>query len=129
VEFATLEDNIACITLNRPERLNAIDGSLIDGVDHALDTLSGGQFRVAILTGAGRGFCAGADLSGTGQAWTKPASPRTPAFKINSTPARLLPQAVTAVRETPGQRPAFRAASRCQRNQLRTHCGRTADCA
>ena len=59
VEFATLEDNIACITLNRPERLNAIDGSLIDGVDHALDVLSGGEFRVAILTGA--------DLSG-GQA-------------------------------------------------------------
>jgi len=83
VEFATLEDNIACITLNRPERLNAIDGSLIDGVDQALDVLSGGQFRVAILTGAGRGFCAGADLSGTGQAWTKPAGPSTPAFKIN----------------------------------------------
>jgi enoyl-CoA hydratase/carnithine racemase len=83
VEFATLEENIACIILNRPERLNAIDGSLIDGVNHALDVLSGGQFRVAILTGAGRGFCAGADLSGTGQAWTKPASPSTPAFKIN----------------------------------------------
>ncbi|BBZ41341.1 enoyl-CoA hydratase/isomerase family protein [Mycobacterium conspicuum] len=83
VEFATLEDQIALITLNRPERLNAIDGSLIDGVDAALDTLSAGGFRVAILTGAGRGFCAGADLSGTGQAWTTPASPSTPAFKVN----------------------------------------------
>ena len=78
-----LADRVLTITLNRPERLNAIDGSLIDGVDHALDVLSGGEFRVAILTGAGRGFCAGADLSGTGQAWTKPASPSTPAFKIN----------------------------------------------
>ncbi|MGE2816543.1 enoyl-CoA hydratase/isomerase family protein [Mycobacterium heidelbergense] len=83
VELETLEDNIACITLNRPERLNAIDGSLIDGVDHALDVVSGGEFRVLILTGAGRGFCAGADLSGTGQAWTKPASPSTPPFKVN----------------------------------------------
>jgi enoyl-CoA hydratase/carnithine racemase len=83
VELETLEDNIARITLNRPERLNAIDGSLIDGVDAALDALGGGGFRVAILTGAGRGFCAGADLSGTGQAWTKPASPATPPFKIN----------------------------------------------
>ena len=82
VEYETLEDNIARITLNRPERLNAIDGSLIDGVDDALDALSGGEFRVAILTGAGRGFCAGADLSGTGEAWTK-AKPTTPAFKVN----------------------------------------------
>ena len=53
VELETLDDNIACITLNRPERLNAIDGSLIDGVDRALDALGGGEFRVAILTGAG----------------------------------------------------------------------------
>ncbi|WP_420715809.1 enoyl-CoA hydratase/isomerase family protein [Mycobacterium sp. 663a-19] len=83
VELEKIEDNVARITLNRPERLNAIDGSLIDGVDHALDALGGGEFRVAILTGAGRGFCAGADLSGTGQAWTKAASPSTPAFKVN----------------------------------------------
>lgn len=83
VELETLEDNIARITLNRPQRLNAIDGALIDGVDDALDLLSGGGFRVAILTGAGRGFCAGADLSGTGEAWTKPANPSTPAFKVN----------------------------------------------
>jgi enoyl-CoA hydratase/carnithine racemase len=80
VELATLEDNIACITLNRPERLNAIDGSLIDGADRALNALSGSAFRVAILTGAGRGFCAGTDLSGTGEVWTKPS---TPSFKIN----------------------------------------------
>lgn len=83
VKFVTLEENIACVTLNRPKRLNAIDGSLINGVDDALDVLSGGDFRVAILTGAGRGFCAGADLSGTGQPWTKPKTPPGPAFKTN----------------------------------------------
>src|ERR1700742_2622666 len=82
VEIATLDDDIACVTLNRPERLNAIDGSLIDGREQALDVLGGGEHRVAILTGAGRGFCAGADLSGTGEPWTKNA-PHTPAFKIN----------------------------------------------
>jgi len=82
VELTTLDDNIACVTLNRPERLNAIDGSLIDAMDDALDVLSSGEFRAAILTGAGRGFCAGADLSGTGEAWTK-AGPHTPAFKVN----------------------------------------------
>jgi enoyl-CoA hydratase/carnithine racemase len=82
VELETLEDKIAGITLNRPDRLNAIDGSLINAMDDVLDALSGGEFRAAILTGAGRGFCAGADLSGTGEAWTK-TRPETPAFKIN----------------------------------------------
>jgi enoyl-CoA hydratase/carnithine racemase len=82
VELATLENEIAGITLNRPSRLNAIDGSLINGMDEALDALASGQFRAAILTGSGRGFCAGADLSGTGDAWTK-SGPQTPAFKIN----------------------------------------------
>src|SRR5271156_3758620 len=82
VKFETLEDNSAGVTLNRPDRLNAIDGSLINEMDNALDALSSGGFRAAILTGAGRGFCAGADLSGTGEAWTKNA-PHTPAFKIN----------------------------------------------
>ncbi len=86
VELETLEDTaqykIACVTLNRPERLNAIDGSLIDAMDDVLDVLGTGEFRAAILTGAGRGFCAGADLSGKGEAWTK-AAPQTPAFKIN----------------------------------------------
>ena len=79
---ATAENKIACVTLNRPERLNAIDGSLINAMDDALDALSTGEFRAAILTGAGRGFCAGADLSGTGEAWTRIA-PQSPAFKIN----------------------------------------------
>lgn len=82
VTLEALEENIACITLNRPERLNAIDGSLIDGVHDALDVLDKGEFRVAILTGAGRGFCAGADLSGTGRPWTQN-KPTTPAFKVN----------------------------------------------
>jgi enoyl-CoA hydratase/carnithine racemase len=82
VELGTLEEQIALITLNRPRRLNAIDGSLIDGMDDALDALNSGEFRVAILTGAGRGFCAGADLSGTGEPWTKSDRP-TPPFKTN----------------------------------------------
>src|ERR1700737_418784 len=86
VELATLEDTaekkIAGVTLNRPNRLNAIDGSLIEAMDDALDVLSTGEFRAAILTGAGRGFCAGADLSGTGEAWTT-STPQTPAFKVS----------------------------------------------
>src|SRR5689334_22939115 len=83
VELGTLEEQIALITLNRPRRLNAIDGSLIDAMDDVLDVLSGGEYRVAILTGAGRGFCAGADLSGTGAEWTKPSGRPTSGFKTS----------------------------------------------
>ncbi len=74
VELDALDPSVARITLNRPDRLNAIDGSLLDGVDAALDeVLDSDEYRAIVLTGAGRGFCAGADLSGTGTPWTKPA--------------------------------------------------------
>ncbi len=100
VELETLEDNIACVTLNRPERLNAIDGSLIDGVDGALDGLETGDFRAAILTGAGRGFCAGADLSGKGEPWTKK-RPTTPGFKVNYDAQVRLADLFTRIYELP----------------------------
>jgi enoyl-CoA hydratase/carnithine racemase len=100
VEFEPLEENIACITLNRAERLNAIDGSLIGGVDDALDALNGGEFRVAILTGAGRGFCAGADLSGTGEPWTK-TKPTSPAFKVSYDAQVRLAALLTRIYELP----------------------------
>ena len=74
VLFDVPDDGIARLTLNRPEVLNAIDGALLDGIDDALTKLESGEYRVAILTGAGRGFCAGADLSGTGRPWTSPAA-------------------------------------------------------
>ena len=100
VELATLEDQIALITLNRPERLNAIDGSLIDGVVAALDALRSGEFRVAILTGAGRGFCAGADLSGTGRPWVT-SRPSTPPFKTNYDSQVRLADLFTRIYELP----------------------------
>ncbi len=100
VELESLDDDIACVTLNRPSFLNAIDGSLIDGVDEALDVLSGGGFRVAILTGAGRGFCSGADLSGTGEPWTNP-KPESPAFKVNYDAQVRLADLFTRIYELP----------------------------
>ncbi|WP_197503652.1 enoyl-CoA hydratase/isomerase family protein [Mycobacterium sp. 852002-30065_SCH5024008] len=100
MELETLEGDIARIVLNRPERLNAIDGSLIDGVERALDVLAGGDFRAAILTGAGRGFCAGADLSGTGEPWTTP-RPWTPPFKVNYDSQVRLAELFTRIYELP----------------------------
>jgi enoyl-CoA hydratase/carnithine racemase len=57
------EDSIRIITLNRPERLNAISMQLIRDLENVLVEIDeDGEARVVILTGAGRGFCAGADV-------------------------------------------------------------------
>ena len=91
VLLETLEPEIALVTLNRPESLNSIDGSLIRGLDAALDQIEeSGEFRAIILTGAGRGFCSGADLSGLGQGWVKPA--RTPMKSMYDSQVRLTEQ-------------------------------------
>jgi enoyl-CoA hydratase/carnithine racemase len=56
-------DNVATITLNRPDRLNAISGPMLDSFSRALrDADLDPAVRVIIITGAGRGFCAGLDL-------------------------------------------------------------------
>lgn len=57
-------DRIATVTLNRPTRLNAWTMKMEQEVEHAmLAAAADNDVRVIILTGAGRGFCAGADLA------------------------------------------------------------------
>ena len=59
-----LGNGITQITMNRPERLNAMNYDLIAGLHAALDSLAvDPTCRVIVLTGAGRGFCSGLDLS------------------------------------------------------------------
>ena len=59
----TQEDGVATITLNRPEAMNAMTNELMRGISQALEVVRGNKaIRVVILTGNGRGFCAGADL-------------------------------------------------------------------
>ncbi len=56
-------DGVRLLTLDRPERLNAMSVSLIDELHRALDAVDEDpDARVLVLTGAGRGFCAGLDL-------------------------------------------------------------------
>jgi enoyl-CoA hydratase len=57
------------LTLNRPASLNAMNVELVEGLHAALSEMAQDrECRVVILTGAGRGFCAGLDLRGYGEA-------------------------------------------------------------
>jgi 2-(1,2-epoxy-1,2-dihydrophenyl)acetyl-CoA isomerase len=58
----SVEAGIARLTLNRPEKLNSFNVAMHAEVQHALARLPGSGARVLVLTGAGRGFCAGQDL-------------------------------------------------------------------
>ena len=59
------KENIATITLNRPEKLNAISPQMTQELISALDDVDiDDEMRVLVLTGAGRGFCSGADIGG-----------------------------------------------------------------
>ena len=58
-----IADGAAHLTLNRPERLNSFTVQMHDEVSRALEQVAEIDARVLVLTGAGRGFCAGQDLS------------------------------------------------------------------
>jgi enoyl-CoA hydratase/carnithine racemase len=63
VVLRQLQDGVALLTLNRPDRLNAWTGEMEKSYFAALeDCAHDEQVRVIVVTGAGRGFCAGADM-------------------------------------------------------------------
>src|SRR5436190_979635 len=56
-------DNVLLITLNRPDQRNAVNQAVAEGVGAAMDELDEDSgLSLGVLTGAGRGFCAGMDL-------------------------------------------------------------------
>ena len=66
MNFKTLllanESGIALITLNRPDKRNAISFELVEELLRALDEIEKSAAQVLIITGAGKAFCAGLDL-------------------------------------------------------------------
>lgn len=67
MDFETIQleiaEGAARLTLNRPDRLNSFTVQMHNEVSRALESVSKSDARVLVLTGAGRGFCAGQDLS------------------------------------------------------------------
>lgn len=62
ITLTTDDRGIATLTLNRPDKHNAMSAEMIDALHSAADTLAKDNSRAVILTGAGESFCAGGDL-------------------------------------------------------------------
>jgi enoyl-CoA hydratase len=102
--FQEIEPGIGLIILNRPDRLNALSLNLLDDLHRLYDYLEDSPaIRVVILTGAGRGFCAGADLKderSKAEAEQHHRNPATQLFKVQKkfssiiTRLRAIPQPV-----------------------------------
>jgi enoyl-CoA hydratase/carnithine racemase len=87
--------HVATITLNRPDRLNAISGPMLESFSRAFqDADRDENVRVIILTGAGRGFCAGLDLkdliAGTGIGSNGGGNLLNARFDLNNSPPVVL---------------------------------------
>ena len=77
----THDGDVATITLNRPDKRNAISFELIDDLVRALDEVAKSAAIVLILTGSGKAFCSGMDLDNL-----KSLLGRTPEQNIWTTP-------------------------------------------
>lgn len=82
--------NVLVVTLNRPDRMNAIGGQLLTLLSRILlDADADPNVRAILLTGAGRGFCAGLDLKDVASGSTNVSDATTP-FNISETPPLIM---------------------------------------
>jgi enoyl-CoA hydratase/carnithine racemase len=94
---ADVADGILTVTLNRPARLNALTGTMLQELLAVLDQADGDDaVRVVIVTGAGRAFCAGADLSRGGATFDRSARGRSAGDQLASDRAARGPAGPTA---------------------------------
>lgn len=69
IEVSRPRDGVTVLTMNRPAKLNAMTSGMVEALHAAFDEVSRDrECRVVVLTGEGRGFCAGLDLGGYGNA-------------------------------------------------------------
>ena len=90
--LAERDGHVLILTLNRPERLNAISGPMLSAFSRLLaEANRDPDVRVVILTGAGRGFCSGLDLVDRAAATpAKDAPPPQPLFDLRDSPPTVL---------------------------------------
>ena len=93
IERTSPTEGVVLLTLNRPSSLNSMTAELVQSLhEHICDIAVDPQARVVILTGAGRGFCAGLDLRGYGAAPHTEHLGRTQAgFAVQKHIASLIP--------------------------------------
>ena len=94
VERSQPAPGVVQLTLNRPDKLNAMTAELVQSLHDHLDAIAvDPEARVVILTGSGRGFCAGLDLGGYGTAPHTDHLGRTQAgFAVQKHIATLMPK-------------------------------------
>lgn len=96
--LSAVADGVLTLTLNRPQRLNAMNNALIDAMNRELARArDNAGIRAVLLTGTGRGFCAGADLAGGGTVDSKAATPPD----LGANMDRLFNPMIRAMRELP----------------------------
>ena len=89
VDVTTTDDDIAIVTLNRPERRNALSNAVLGTLHRTFDEIAGDPaLRVVVVTGAGSAFCSGADMKAGGDGMTNtsggPVATSSPACRAAS---------------------------------------------
>ena len=93
------EGGVRVITLNRPDRLNALTGSIMAPLaDACADAARDGSVGCVVVTGAGRGFCAGLDLKDFG---TPPEPGAHPHYPVGTTGQSFMANLTQHIRATP----------------------------
>src|SRR5713226_7153349 len=88
--LSELRDGILTLTMNRPEKLNAMSAEMMNAlVDELTRASQDAKVGCVVLTGAGRGFCAGGDVGSMNQANTQAQAGTAPPPSLEESVARL----------------------------------------